>query len=109
MEVTIKDVGPQNASAQVLDGKPRPIMLLDPDRLGIRYVSQLFVSKPSNVTTNGGRSLPLELWIEILDIVAEEEKPLYFVQGLELHEFSTHKILRCRKVNTDLPQISRRR
>ena len=98
--VTMKLVTPLNASAQICGPTgDKPLMLFNRDLIGLRYVEQLLLYKLSNITTEGGKQLPREVWDKIIEFAWPEEfKPFCFAQAIALRRCPKAELLQCREV-----------
>ncbi|KUJ19687.1 uncharacterized protein LY89DRAFT_772164 [Mollisia scopiformis] len=83
-------VGPRTDFTQLLDDKS--LMLMNQDLLSIEYINHLVAFKTTNITTKGGKVLPIELWNIILELT---------LAGHAVQELSTERILWCRRVELD--------
>jgi hypothetical protein len=96
----MKPVTPLNALAQI-SGRTgdKPQMLFNRDLIGLRYVEQLLLYKLSNITTEGGKQLPREVWDKIIELAWPQEfKPFCFAQAIALRRCSKAELLQCREV-----------
>ena len=98
--VTMKPVTPLNALAQISGPTgDKPLMLFNRGLIGLRYIEQLLIYKLSNITTEGGKQLPREVWDKIIEFALPQEKePFCFAQAVAFRRCPTAEVLQCREV-----------
>jgi hypothetical protein len=98
--VTMKPVTPLKALAQISGTTgDKPLMLFDRGLIGLRYLEQLLFYKLDNITTEGGKQLPRELWDMIIEFAwPQTYTPFCFAQAIALRRCLKAELLQCREV-----------